>query len=389
MAEIVKKYQCSGCHSCFNICPKKCITMQADKDGFLYPVINRHICVNCGKCSEICPILSEYRGNIVGKSYACINKNEKIRLKSSSGGMFTLFAENIINKGGVVFGAAFDEELNVNHIEVVCVEDLSLIRGSKYVQSCIGDTYKKVENYLKQDRLVLFSGTPCQISGLKSYLKYDYENLIMQDIICHGVPSPYVWQRYLDFRKRTAGEDIDKNVFPSFRLKDNGWKNYSLSIKFINRKEYRKIASQDVYFKVFLNNLSLRPSCYNCHSKSLERESDITLADFWGIEEVLPEMFDDRGTSLVLVNSEKGRKLFESIADNIIYKEVDIEDAIKYNPSAIKSVICPKNRNKFMRMIRKMDFDIAADKCLKTSVIKRCSNKFKIVVKRMCNYVQK
>lgn len=389
MIKIKNKELCSGCHSCFNVCPQQCIKMTADFEGFLYPVIDMENCIDCGLCEKACPIINGYNGAAKGKAYACINKDEVIRINSSSGGIFTLIATEILKTGGIVFGAAFDEELNVHHIEVDSRKDLNLLRGSKYLQSRIGDTYKKVENYLKENRSVLFSGTPCQISGLKSYLKKDYDNLILQDIICHGVPSIYVWQQYLKFRKKTAEQDVDRNILPSFRLKDNGWKNYLLSINFVGEKEYKCIASQDIYIKAFLNNLSLRPSCYACHSKSIVRESDITLADFWGIENVLPEMFDDKGTSLVLVNSEKGRLLFENVADKMICKEVNIDDAIKYNPSAIKSVNRPKNRDKFMNLILNIDFDKAVSKCLKVSTIKKGIIKFKIIIKRMCKYVQK
>lgn len=389
MIEIENKELCSGCHSCYNACPQKCIEMKADSEGFLYPVVNKEKCINCGLCENACLMLNEYKANPKGKAYACINKDEDICFNSSSGGIFSLIATEILSDGGVVFGAAFDDDLNVHHIEVDDIKDLNLLRGSKYLQSCIGNTYKKVENYLKEDRIVLFSGTPCHISGLKSYLKDDYENLITQDIICHGVPSPYAWQQYLKFREKTAGKDIDKNILPSFRLKDNGWKNYLLSIKFVDGKEYKCIASQDIYIKAFLNNLCLRPSCYSCHSKSIQRESDITLADFWGIENVLPEMFDDKGTSLVLVNSEKGQKLFESIADKMKFEEVDIDEAIKYNSAAIKSAYYHKNRDKFMKLIQNTQFDKAVNKCLKISLIKRLMIKGKRIVERMYKYVQK
>lgn len=191
MQKIVDIEKCSGCHACFNICPKDCITMQENTEGFLYPVIDEELCVDCGMCKKACPVLSEYEGNSVGKAYACINNKENTRMKSSSGGVFSLLAEYILNRGGVVFGAAFDEALTVHHIEITHIDDLGKLRGSKYLQSRIENTYRKVKERLDAGVSVLFTGVPCQISGLKSYLGREYSNLYIQDLICYGVPLSY------------------------------------------------------------------------------------------------------------------------------------------------------------------------------------------------------
>ncbi len=378
MKRILELKNCSGCCACSNICPKNCITMKTDKEGFWYPCIDEENCINCGLCEKVCPVLKEYKGNPKGKAYACINKNEEIRMKSSSGGGFTLIAENVIARGGVVFGAAFDDGFAVRHIAVEKTEELEKLRGSKYLQSYIGDSYKLAKSFLENGRLVLFSGTPCQISGLKAYLGKEYDNLIMQDIICHGAPSPKVWQKYVDFRRKSAKAQTQK---VEFRNKRYGWYGFSVLFEFENGEDYIKSFSNDPYMKAFLANLCLRPSCYDCHSKSLERESDITLADFWGVKGVLPEMDDDKGTSLILVNSQKGEKLFEEIKPEMAYKEVDVDIVARYNPAVCKSVAYNKNRSRFLKEVLKKDFEKMVEKYTKVKYSKRILSKIKRIIK--------
>ena len=386
MQKITEKYKCTGCHACYNICPVNSIKIEPDNDGFLHSAIDEKTCINCGRCQRVCPVIKDYIGNKKGQAFACINKNEDVRLQSSSGGVFSLIAEYVLSQNGVVFGAAFNDDFGVKHIEILSEDELYKLRGSKYLQSTIGDTYKKAEEYLKQGKMVLFSGTPCQISGLKSYLGKEYDNLILQDFICHGVPSPAVWKKYIEFRE-TRSNLKAKTAY--FRDKTYGWKKFSLKCIFDNDDEYVQTLDKDEFMQSFLKNLCLRPSCYNCHSKSINRESDITLADFWGIDNVLPEMNDDKGTSLVLVNSQKGKDVFHKISANMIYKEVDIMEAVKYNSSAYKSVDYPKNRDKFMKLVKKMDFDKALNKSIRKSLINRIINKFNFVIRRVLKNVQK
>lgn len=305
MIEITKKQNCSGCYACKNICPKQCIDMREDNEGFWYPQVDKDKCINCGLCEKICPIINNKERVNEIKAYACINKDEKIRAKSSSGGIYTLLAECIINNGGVVFGARFDEELNLVHSYTDNIQGLEQFRGSKYLQSRIGQSYKKAKEFLEKDIKVLFSGTPCQISGLLSYLSKEYENLICIDIICHGVPSPKVFKLYRDELEKKYGSTTQRI---DFRCKDYGWKLFCVLLSFNNNTQYMKDLNNDVYMNGFLQNLYLRPSCYECKSKTLNRLSDITIADFWGIQNIASELDDDKGTSLVLVNSNKGKK---------------------------------------------------------------------------------
>ena len=378
MIEITNKTKCCGCHACYNVCPKGAIKMQQDEKGFKYPVIDKEKCINCGLCTKVCPILNNNQIENKPVAYACINKDENIRSQSSSGGIFTILAEEILEKNGVVFGATFDEKYNVVHEYIEKKEDLEKFRGSKYVQSSINDTYKKAKEFLEKDRYVLFTGTPCQIEGLKKYLRKDYDKLYTQDIICHGVPSPKVWKKYLEYREN---EDKEKPQNISFRNKENGWKLYKIKFGYLKSK-YEKNQNEDIYMQAFLKNTSLRDSCYNCSFKKKNRISDITLADFWGIENVLPEMDDNKGTSLVIVNSIKGQELFEKIKDNIGFKKVDLEDAIKYNKSMIESAKKDKNREKFFENLDKMKFDKLVKKyTYKRGIIRKILSRIKRIFK--------
>lgn len=378
MIEIKDKSKCSGCHSCMNICPKNCIEMKVDQEGFWYPAVDKEKCIKCGLCEKRCPILNDMNIENTPHAYACYNKDEEIRKESSSGGIFTLLASNIIDNGGIVYGAAFNQNFEVEHIEVTNKQDLSKLRGSKYVQSKLGNTYSKIKEHLNQNKLVYFSGTPCQIDGLLCFLNKKYDNLICQDIVCHGVPSPKIWKHYL------KKFDLEKNAKISFRDKSTGWDSYSFSIKQDNNS-FKELSSQNEYMKVFLKDLCLRPSCYDCHSKSLHRNSDITLADFWGIKDVCPEMYDNKGTSLVFINSDKGKELFDKISNDIKYQEVDINEASKHNPSSFKSVNIPEKREEYMANIFNNQFDKYSKKYTKLSLILR----IKIFMARLINYKNK
>ena len=366
MIKIVDRNKCCGCSACASICPKNCITMTPDKEGFLYPQLNKDLCLDCGLCENICPTNSPKDDNPKDiKIYAAINNNLKIRKESSSGGVFTAIAQYVIQEGGVVFGATFDENFLVVHSYVENSEDLAKFRGSKYVQSDLGCSFNQVKSFLDAGRLVFFSGTTCQVYGLLKFLRKEYDNLITQDIICHGVPSPKVWERYLHY---ICKGNTSKSI--SFRSKLDGWKNFSITIE-KQDKYYKTSHRRDLYMQAFLSDLSLRPACYECKFKKVFRKSDFTLADFWGIENILPELDDDLGTSLVFVNTNKGNKIFNIINSNLTTKEVDLNIAIKYNPAMIKSVNCPQNRDVFMKEILCGNFPKVMKRYCKVSITKR------------------
>lgn len=381
MIEIKDKTKCCGCSACYNICPKNAITMMEDEKGFKYPVIDKGKCINCGLCEKICPILNEKQKeeNKI-EAYACINKNIEDRLNSSSGGIFILLAKEIIKMNGVVFGACFDEQFNVKHTYSEKEEDLKQFMGSKYVQSNIGDSYKKVKEFLDKDRYVLFTGTPCQIEGLKSYLKKDYDKLYTQDLICHGVPSPKVWGKYLDYQKQKSGENI-RNI--SFRNKEHSWSLFRMKITF-DTKTYSENLRNDIYMKSFLSDINLRDSCYSCSFKKKYRNSDITLADYWGIDGISPNMNDEKGTSLFIIHSSKGRELFDKIKSNLKYESTDLDYALKSNPAMIKSAKKCKNSDKFIENIDKMEFDNLVNKYIpKDNLIKKVIRKVKYIIKKL------
>lgn len=356
----LEKEECCGCKACDNVCPKSAIIMKCDSEGFWYPVIDNKKCINCSLCEKVCPVLSVEKQISLKKAYACYNKNNEVRLTSSSGGMFTLLSEEVLKDGGVIFGATFNEEFQVVHGYTNNKNGLDAFRGSKYVQSNINKSYTDAKIFLESGKKVLFSGTPCQIAGLKSFLNKKYDNLICVDIICHGVPSPKVWKEY---KKSIIKEKNLVNM--TFRDKSEGWKNAVLKYKFKDGSEYKEAYKESKYIRGFIENIYLRPSCYKCKFKSLDRDSDITLADFWGIENFIPNMDDQNGISLILVHTEKGIDILEAIKNDAFIKEVNINEAIKFNICAIKSVKLDSKREKFYSYFSKMTLDLAIQKAIK------------------------
>lgn len=377
MIKIKNKSECSGCHACFNICPKQCITMTYDSEGFLYPVVDMSACIDCGLCEKVCHVHAAIQNKAEPKAYACYSLNEEIRAESSSGGMFSLFADNILEKGGAVFGAAFDDNLNVKHICIDSKEQLYKLRGSKYVQSTIGDTYKKAKELLENGKTVLFTGTPCQIQGLRHYLGKDYDNLYTQDIICHGVPSVKLWDKYLKHIKSLHKSDISTQIQPFFRDKTSGWLNYSVKVRLKDGTAHCQSHKKDPFMQMFLSDKALRPSCYSCAYKGIYRDSDITLADFWGADKQVPDMFDDRGTSLLFVNTQKGAALFSEIMGLCKYKEVSANDAVKRNPAAHTSATCVFARRKIMKNIDAWDFETLRRICTQKSFFEKLERRVK------------
>lgn len=358
MIRVTDKSQCTGCGACANICPQKCIAMEADAEGFLYPEVNEDMCLQCEICIAACPVIAagEAEQPDRTKAYAAKHTDEAIRKESSSGGVFSALAEVFLQEGGVVVGAAFTSDWrSVRHFAVEKTENLWKLRGSKYLQSEIGMTYQDVKYWLLQGRKVFFTGTPCQVEGLRSYLGKEWENLLCADLICHGVPSANVWERYLAWQEKNY-DGATSHV--SFRDKKEGWRNYAVRISFSNEISHTTRGSEDLYIRAFLRDICLRPSCYNCPFKDIRRKADLTMADFWGIKQIAPELDDDRGTSLVLVHTIKGQHVLEQAANRLTLKAVPLEAAIQGNPAAIKSADCPWQRDQFFDNLKKQPIDI-------------------------------
>ena len=379
MHKIVEPSLCNGCHACYSICPKSCITMIEGEEGFLEPSIDNSKCIDCKLCIIRCPInntLTEKKEeNNTVKSIVAINKDDIVRKNSSSGGVFSELANYILDQDGVVYGVGFNDDFEVQHMKITNKSEIYKLQGSKYVQSKIGDIFFDIKNELKNNKVVLFTGTPCQVEGLLSFLGKSYENLYTQDIICHGVPSPKSWRKYIN----EFNEDI-KSI--SFRDKTFGWLNFSVKIE---TKDNKYINTKDVFLQSFLKNLNLRKSCYNCKFKKINRNSDITLADFWGIENIDKKYFDDKGTSLVILHSDKGEFLYNKIKAKFISSNVNLEEAIKYNTAINKSVEMTNARSKFFKNIDKYNYKEVFQKAIEITTYE----KIKIFLSRIKSKIKK
>lgn len=381
MIDISDKHKCCGCSTCAGICPKHCITMEVDAEGFLYPKIDADICIDCHLCEKRCPVLNVKRetNDVRPTLYAAYAKDEEIRKFSSSGGIFTLLAEEIIERGGAVFGATFDESLNVYHLCIDNKKQLYRLRGSKYVQSNIGSTYIQAKKLLEMGQIVLYTGSPCQIEGLKQYLNGKWEeNLILMDFVCHGVPSPLVWQSYKHFKEK---EYKAKVANASFRGKKFGWRLFNMALDYQNGKKYECSINLDPYLQTFIRNVSLRPSCYECPFKKVNRESDITLADYWGIWKQDPMMYDDKGTSMVLVHSPKGIELLKSVKDRMVCKEENFDFVMKVNHNMTHSCSKPSTRSQFFSDILHLPFNDVYARNVRRSFIYEIKNDIKWLLK--------
>ena len=351
--DVVECLDCVGCGACIAVCHKHAINFTENKEGFYYPIVDKCLCVECGLCRKVCPALNS---GIVkhqkGIAYAAVNQDVNIRLNSSSGGIFSAIAEYVINKGGVVFGAAFDERMILCHRGVDNIEELSLLRGSKYLQSNISPVFVQIKDLLKK-RLVYFVGTSCQVSALKLYIgKNQTDNLLTSDIVCHGVPSQKVFNVFIKaFEQKKGGKIVSYN----FRDKSvNGWNccSSSSSIKKNRRKhKYRYDRILNAYFAAFISGSINRECCYKCKYTTEERVSDVTLADFWGVNKYHKDFHCDYGVSLVIVNTEKGRKILSDIGSKIKLVRSEYKYAEEINKCLYESTPRPVLRNSIYECI--------------------------------------
>lgn len=374
MREILQKEYCCGCSACYAVCPHHAIRMQYDTEGFEYPVVDQQLCIDCGLCQSTCPVIhfdyvkrKEYSNAQLG--YAARNLNLSQRLVSSSGSIFPPIAEWILEQGGIVVGTAFDEEFNAKHLVIEKKEDIRLLQGSKYLQ-CKTDnsTFKNVRDVLKSGRLVLYSGMACQVEGLKSYLRKEYENLYTIDLICMGIPSPKVWQIYINtFFK---GEEIK---YVNFKEKSCGWDSFCFYIE-TDKQTFKENGMGNLYLQSMFRSWNMRLSCFNCPFKNAERLSDFTLADCWGAYKLVSDINDNKGLSSVIVHSKKGLELWGKLKDRIEIRELSIVDIAAGNSNLIS--------NKQQAGDRRLFYELLASNPRK-AFIKLCSVKETTVVQRI------
>lgn len=370
MNEIVHPNQCMGCGACAQSCPKHCITMQPDEEGFSHPIIDSSKCINCKRCQQVCPILSDnVAKHLPTQAYGAHACDETIVQNSSSGGVFTLLGQAVLDRGGVVFGAAFDTPYRVRHIAIHSKEELCLLRGSKYVQSDLGTTFHEAKSYLQNGNWVLYSGTPCQIAALKSYLGRDYATLLCVDTICHSVPSAKVWQILLVEAEQQIGSPV---VSANFRDKKTDWEHYFLSLRFTNQQELSYDSTHNIYMQAFIQGLSTRPSCYSCRFKGENHYSDITLGDFWGVRYASPNCMHENGTSLVLVHTQRGDDFLNYCKDNMILQQTDLQEALDGNPAYSISSNANRFREKFFAQLGWTPLGELVPQLLKPTFRDRC-----------------
>lgn len=357
MITIDNKRDCSGCSACSQVCVKQSIIMCADEEGFVYPKVNLDTCTNCGLCAKVCPLTGKVAesANPI-KVLACKNKDAKTRNTSSSGGTFFLLAKTVLDKGGIVCGCAWNDDCVARHIFVTTETELRKLQSSKYVQSELQDTFKQVKQHLLSDKTVLFSGTPCQVAGLKNFLRKSYKNLITIDLLCHGVPSPKLFEDYKQMMGKRYGGKV---TWANCRNKDKSWKRLSMELTFDNGKRYCKLSNYDPYLAVFLSNKSLRPSCYDCMFTKNDRVGDITLGDFWGLGRQHYEFDDDRGISMVLLNTDRGVALYEGIQAHVTSMEKDLQTAISGNKVLCESTKRHPDRAAFFKTYLNDGFEAA------------------------------
>ena len=349
------KRSCCGCTACMNICPVKAIERKPDEEGFLYPIVDKEKCINCGLCEKTCPIINKkISKEKIKNAYAIRAKDKNILQNSTSGGFFTPIANWIIKNDGVAIGVGFGKEKRIEHIIVTKenMDRLTELRGSKYVQSYLGNTFTKIKELLESGKKVLFSGTPCQVQGLLKFLNKDYSNLITIDLICHGVSSPELWKKYVEYQEKKNKSKINKI---NFRNKTYGYHSGTMKLKFENGKVYYGSARVDFLLKSFFTEIASRPCCYECNFKDKNHVSDFTIFDAWSVNKTTNSKIedDDMGYTNVFVNTDKGKNILEKIKNEYISYEIDIEKAIQLDGVMVENSATPnENRNLFYKFLK-------------------------------------
>lgn len=353
------KSKCSGCTACMNVCPKNAISMIEDEEGFLYPVINKDKCINCKACEKICPNIKKETKNSIVKTYGVKHKNEKERMTSRSGGVFIALSDYILKSGGIIYGAQLNSDFSVTHNRAKTATERDKFKGSKYIQSDMGDIINKVKEDLQNNKKVLFSGTACQVAAVKSCVPEKYQkNLYTCDLICHGVPSKKIFFEYLNYIEHITGKKIKKF---NFRDKRFGWETHYETCVFEDNTE---ISTQ--YFRnLFYGHNILRTACYQCNFANVHRPADITIADFWGIENIAPEFKDEKGVSLTIINNEKGLLWFNNAKENLDIIDCDVNECIKATYTLNNPTPISETREEFWKDYKENNFEMIIEKYAK------------------------
>lgn len=377
---MIEKSRCTGCGACAAVCPVSAIQMVEDAEGFLYPVMDTDCCIGCDACSRVCPpeqgAIEPEREAEAFLAYTC---DPLLRKQSSSGGAFSMLAGKILEQGGAVFGCAMDADCRgASHIRVDSVEKMALLRGSKYVQSRMGDVLRQVQKDLHEGRWVLFSGTPCQVAGLRAFLKNkEQDKLLTADLICHGAPSPMVWREYVRQLEKESGSKL---IRVQFRDKARGWRLFSLTCEFQNGTVRSKTVAEDLFLRSFVQDLYLRPSCHQCAFKGENYRSDLTLGDFWGVERVLPEETGDAGISLIIAHTAKGIAALENLEGTV--QPVPLKPSLESNRPYYHSVKPNPFRNAALRQIRLRGTKGVLAKYCGTGLSAKCRRKLAAILKK-------
>lgn len=348
MIKVTDKSKCCGCEACVSICPRSCIRLVVDSEGFSYPEVDYDKCVKCGICEKSCPILHPFEPRTPLFTLAAINRDKKIQKISSSGGFFTALAQKVISENGVVFGVKFDENWLPKFSYTESIDGLKAFCKSKYVQAKVGTAYRDCKNFLRQGRKVLFCGTPCQISALYHVLGKRWDGLLITvDFVCHGVPSPKIWKGYL-LHLFNGPQGLSEIQEINFRDKQESWARSHFKVV-SSRKTINNRFEDNPYMRAFLSDLSLRPACYDCQAKCGRSAANLTMGDCWGIESFNPDFNDELGVSLIIVNDLNGEKAINGL--DLVKEEIEYEMALKYNPAIEKSALRPKKRQLFFKLL--------------------------------------
>lgn len=379
MIDIVNKNECVVCGNCVNICPKECIKFEQEFDSFMYPVIDHSKCIKCERCTKVCPALNVPETQALGEYYAVKNKNQEVLKFSSSGGVFYSLANYIINEGGCVVGAVFDDEINVKHALVDNDKDLIKLCGSKYVHSDMGCIVKDIQKQLDVGKTVLFCGCSCQTAAVKVYFKDKCEKLILLDFICHGSVSSTVFDEYKEYLEKKYNSKIKSF---KFRNKDAGWIHSGIKVEFENERVYSTPLYKDLYMQGYFKNLNVKLSCYYCAYKGYKSGSDITMGDFWGIQRLIPSFYDEMGNSALSINTEKGRRLWQKAFSSFDFVSVDKSLILQENSGLETPFLGDlREREKYFKNAKKVGYIKPLEKYTNNTIIKKIVNRLKSIIK--------